>query len=330
MMWLFVGSDTALAEITPAPQTCSVGVYVASLRNLNLADKKFSTDFYLWSVCPFKELQPLKSLKILNIQDYKNFKSSYEVTLERKDLAKLFYPKENVYLTGMKVRATLSQSLNVSNFPFDRHTLTIAFEETIKNSSQFVYTTDFKNSGYQPDIDLDGWQITSFKIATQEFPYASTFGNPDIASPRNSSTRMVVSMTIKRTKIFSFFKLVIGVYIAFAVAMLSFFYDSNETSLAGSRLAISIGALFATLLNMRSQESVLGRTDDLTLVDQIHIATILYILFTGIVSVYSRLNVEDGQKKLAMWLDRQVFFRLFTISFIMFNVIAIAYALIVG
>ncbi len=329
-MWSSVGVPQVLAETTPAPQTCSVGVYVASLRNLNLADKKFSTDFYVWSVCPSKELQPLRSIKVLNIQDYKNFKSAYNLTLERKDLSKLFYPKENVYWSGKKIRATLSQSLNVSNFPFDRHTLTIAFEETIKNSSQFVYTTDYKNSGYQPDIDLDGWKITSFKITEQKFPYATTFGNPDPDSVQNSSTRMVVSIAIKRTKIFSFFKLAIGVYIAFAVAILSFFYDSNETSLAGSRLAISVGALFATLLNMRSQESVLGRTDDLTLVDQIHIATILYILFTGIVSVYSRLNVEDGKKKFAMWLDRQVFFKLFTISFVMFNVIAIAYAIIVG
>ena len=218
----------------------------------------------------------------------------------------------------------------MSNFPFDRHTLTIAFEETTKNSSEFVYTTDFKNSGYQPNIDLDGWQITSFKVAEQKFPYATTFGNPDKDSPQNSFTRMVVSIDIKRVKIFSFLKLTIGVYIAFAVAMLSFFYDSNQTSLAGSRLAINIGALFATLLNMRSQESVLGRTDDLTLVDLIHIATIFYILFSGIVSVYSRLTVENAKNKQAMWLDRQFFFKLFTCSFVMFNVIAIAYAIIVG
>ena len=330
MVWSFAESTEVLAETVTPPQTCTVGIYVAALRNLNVADKKFGTDFYIWSVCPTKELQPLKSIKVLNIQDYKNFKSGYDTTLERKDLSKLFYPKENVYWSGRKIRATLSQSLNVSNFPFDRHTLTIAFEETTKNSSEFVYTTDFKNSGYQPSIDLDGWKISSFKIAEQKFPYATTFGNPDKDAPQNSFTRMVVSIDIKRVKIFSFLKLTIGVYVAFAVAMLSFFYDSNETSLAGSRLAINIGALFATLLNMRSQESVLGRTDDLTLVDLIHIATIFYILFSGIVSVYSRLSVENGKTKQAKWLDRQFFFKLFTFSFLLFNVIAIAYAIIVG
>ena len=330
VVWSFVEASEVLAETVTSPQTCRIGVYVASLRNLNLAEKRFSSNFYLWSVCPSKELQPLKSMKVLNVEDYKHFKTAYDSILERKDLPKWFYPKENVYWSGRKIRATLYQGWNVSNYPFDRHTLTIALEETGKNSSQFVYTPDFDNSGYQTKMELDGWKITSFKIAEQKVAYASNFGNPEIVSPQDSYSRFVVSIDIERVKFFSFFKLTIGVYIAFAVAMLSFFYDSAQTSLASPRRAIYIGALFATLLNMRVQESVLGRTEDLTLVDQIHIATILYVFGTGIVSVYSRLISESGKQKQAMQLDRRVFFGLFTLSFVVFNVIAIAYAVIVG
>lgn len=330
IVWSFVEASEVLAETVTSPQTCRAGVYVASLRDLNLAEKRFSADFYLWSVCPSKELQPLKSMKVLNVEDFKNFRAAYDSTLERKDLPKWFYPKEDVYWSGRKIRATLYQGWNVSNYPFDRHALTIALEETVKNSSQFVYTPDFDNSGYQTEMDLDGWKITSFKIAEQKVPYASTFGNPELVSPQDSYSRLVVSIDIKRVKFFSFFKLTIGVYIAFAVAMLSFFYASDQTSLASPRRAIYIGALFAALLNMRVQESVLGRTEDLTLVDQIHIATILYVFGTGIVSVYSRLTSESGKEKRAMQLDRRVFFGLFTLSFVVFNVIAIAHAIIVG
>lgn len=326
----FVAASEVLADTASAPQTCRIGVYVASLRDLNLAEKRFSSDFYLWSVCPSKELQPLKSMKVLNVEDYKHFKVAYDATLERKDLPKWFYPKEDVYWSGRKIRATLYQSWNVSNFPFDRHTLTIALEEKTKNSSQFVYTPDLENSGYQANMDLDSWQITNFKIAEQKIPYATTFGNPDLVSPQDSNSRLVVSIDIKRVKFFSFLKLTIGVYIAFAVAMLSFFYASDQTSLASPRRAIYIGALFAALLNMRIQETVLGRTEDLTLVDQIHIATILYVFGTGVVSVYSRLTSENGKKERAMWLDRRVFFGLFTLSFVVFNVIAIAHAVIGG
>jgi len=329
-MGSLVDSSEVLAETVTPPQTCRLGVYVASLQNLNLAEKNFSTDLNIWSVCPSKELQPLKTMKVLNVEDFKRFQAVYEDTLERKDLPKWFYPQENVYLSGLKVRATLYHSWNVSNFPFDRHTLTIALEETTKNSSQFVYTTDFKDSGYQSNIDLDGWEITKFNIVEQKAPYATSFGDPDLVASKTSYSRMVVSIDIKRAKMFSFFKLMIGAYIAFAVAMLSFFYDSNNVTLASPRRALDIGTLFATLLSMRLQESVLGRTEDITLVDQIHIATILYIFGTGVVSVYSRLTTESGKPQLALWRDRTFFFRLFTFSFIAFNVIAISYAIIVG
>lgn len=330
LVWSWVGTSDSLADSVTPPQTCRVGVYVSSLRDLNLAEKQFSSDFYLWSVCPSEELQPLKSMKVLNVEDFDLFKAAYDSTLKRKDLPKWFYPKQEVYWSGRKIRATLYQSWNVSNFPFDRHTLTIALEETTKNSSQFVYTPDFEHSGYQPNMNLDGWEITHFKLVEQKVPYASTFGDPELTAPQNSYSRLVAAIDIKRVKFFSFFKLTIGVYIAFAVAMLSFFFNSDVVNLSSPRRAIYVGALFAALLNMRVQESVLGRTEDLTLVDQIHIATILYIFGAGVVSVYSRLMSESGKKSQAMQLDRRFFFQLFTLSFIVLNVVAIAHAVIVG
>lgn len=330
LIWSRVETSEALATTVPSPQTCRVGIYVAALRDLNLAEKRFSSDFYLWSVCPSEELQPLESMKVLNVEDFHNFKAAFEGTLVRKDLPKWFYPRNDVYWSGRKIRATLYQSWNVSNFPFDRHTLTITLEEPIKNASQFVYTPDFENSGYQSSMNLDGWEITHFKLVEQKVPYASTFGDPELTTPQGSYSRLITAIDIKRVKFFSFFKLTIGVYIAFAVAMLSFFYDSDTVNLSSPRRAIYVGALFATLLNMRVQESVLGRTEDLTLVDQIHIATILYIFGTGVVSICSRLMSESGKKQQAKWLDRRIFFWLFTDSFVVFNMVAIAYAIIVG
>ncbi len=330
LVWLWVTASGAFAATVSSPQTCRVGIYIAALRDLNLPEKQFSSDFYVWSVCPSEELQPLTSMKVLNVEDFHNFKAAFDSTLPRKDLPKWFYPKNNVYWSERKIRATLYQRWDVSNFPFDRHTLTIALEEPTKNASQFVYTPDFENSGYQPNMNLDGWEITHFKLVEQKVPYASTFGDPELTAPQDSYSRLVAAIDIKRVKFFSFFKLTIGVYIAFAVAMLSFFYDSDTVNLTSPRRAIYVGALFAALLNMRVQESVLGRTEDLTLVDQIHIAAILYIFGAGFISVYSRLMSESGQKQQAKWLDRQIFFRLFTGSFVVFNVVAIAYAIIVG
>ena len=316
-----------VAAAPQPPQTCRVGVYVTSLRDLNLPEKTFSADFWVWSLCPSKDLQPLESMKLLNV---KEFESDHDTLLKGKNLTGSFSTKDKLYWSQIRINAIFSYSWDVSNYPFDRHVLTIPIQDAERNSSEFVYTPDFEHSGYQPNTDLDGWKITRFNIAEAKIPVATTFGNPELVSPQGSSSRLVVSIAVKRIKLFSFFKLTIGVYIAFAVAMLSFFYDSAQTSLASPRRAIFIGSLFAALLNMRVQESVLGRTEDLTLVDQIHIATILYVFGTAVISVYSRLTSESGEGKLAMRLDRRFFFRLFTLSFLMFNIIVIAHAIIVG
>ena len=325
-LWFLVQAAPANAASQPA-KTCKVGVYITSLRDPNLAEKSFNADFWVWSVCPDENLKPLKSMKFLNV---KKFKSKYDSLTVSKNLTGSFSTKDKLYWSQLKINAIFSYSWDVSNYPFDRHILTIPIQEAIKDTSHFFYTPDFKYSGYQLNNNLDGWQITDFKIAEEKVSYATTFGNPDLVSPDDSYSRLVVSMAIKRVKLFSFFKLTIGVYIAFAVAMLSFFYDSKETSLASPRRAIFIGSLFAALLNMRVQEAVIGRTEDLTLVDQIHITTIFYIFGTGVVAVYSRLKSESGEGKQARHLDRNFFFRLFTISFIVLNVIAIAHAVIVG
>lgn len=84
IVWLFIAASSVLAETVTSPQTCRVGIYVASLRDLNLAEKQFSTDFYLWSVCPSKELQPLPSMKVLNIEDFQQFRAAYDSTLPSK------------------------------------------------------------------------------------------------------------------------------------------------------------------------------------------------------------------------------------------------------
>ena len=326
-LWFGLEATPAMAAVPQAPQTCRVGVYVTALRDLDLAEKSFSAEFWVWSVCPSEDVKPLKSLKVLNV---KKLESSHDLTSISKNLTDSFPTKEQLYWSQIRINAVFSYSWNVSNYPFDRHTLIIPIQEAIENASNFVYTPDFDHSGYQLSSGLDDWKITQFKISEEKVPYNTTFGNPELISPQDSYSRMVVAIDIKRVKLFSFFKLTIGVYIAFAVAMLSFFYDSKETSLASPRRAIFIGSLFAALLSMRVQESVIGRTEDLTLVDQIHIATILYIFGTGVIAVYSRLTSESGQAKRSKRLDRRVFFQLFTFSFVVLNVIAIAYAIIVG
>jgi len=73
----------------------------------------------------------------------------------------------------------------------------------------------------------------------------------------------------------------------------------------------------------------MGRTESLTLVDQIHLVAV-YIFAGDLATVFSRLTAEAREAKQAMWLDSRLLFRVLTISFIGVNAIVISYVAIVG
>ncbi len=326
-VWLLIQVPAVLAEPVKSPQTCRVGIYITSLRGFKFADKSFTTNFRVWSVCPDKDLNPLESMEILDSLESETISDS---TLEKKNRSGSFSTKGDVYWSQRDISAVLHQSWDVQNYPFDRHTLKISLEEATQDASGFIYTPDFKNSGYQPDLKIGGWKITNFTLQEEKVVYQTTFGDPELVSEEGVYSRLTVSIPIQRVKYVSFFKLTTGVYVAFAVAMLSFFYETGQPSLVSARTSLLVGCLFSALVNMRAPESVLGRTESLTLVDQIHIVAIVYIFAGALATVFSRLTTEGGQAKQAMWLDRHFLFRLFTISFITLNAIVISHAAIVG
>jgi len=324
-VWSFVEASEVLAETVTSPQTCSVGVYVASLRDFNTANGSFTADFRLWSACPSKELHPLESTQIINVI---NSRTAYERTLARKNKSDLFQPKDTVYWSQREVSATIFQDWNLRNYPFDRHELKIQFEETVKSAAEFIYTPDFNNSKYDENIDLEDWEITNFSIQEFRVPYATTFGDPEIDIQQSRYSRLVVSIKIQRIGMVSFIKLSIGVYVTAAIMMLSFLLEYEVT--ISTRLSLLVGALFGALVNMQVADSSLGTEGSVTLVGFIHIITILYILAASGIAFYLQILNEGGHQKQALYLDRQVLFQVFTISFVVVNCIAIGYAAIVG
>ena len=324
--WLLTGSATH-AEPIPAPQTCQVGIYITSLRNFKFADKSFRADFRVWSVCPSKDLQPLESMEIIDALESEVIGSS---TTSKKNGSGSFATKSEVYWSERDLSAILYQNWDVQNYPFDRHTLKITLEEGIQDATGFVYTPDFKNSGYLRSMKVGGWKITDFTLQEDKTAYQTTFGDPELVDKQGVYSRLTVSIPIQRVKYVSFFKLTVGVYVAFAVALLSFFYETGQPSLVSARTSLLVGCLFSALVNMRGSESVLGRTESLTLVDQIHIIAIVYIFAAALATVLSRLATERGRAKQAIWIDRFLLFRVFTISFVVLNAIVISYAAIVG
>lgn len=320
----------AAQQLSPKPEetfkTCRVGVYVVGLRDFDMVKDSFTSDFWLWAVCPNKDLKPFDSLELVNAREVK---MAYDSVLERQDKFGQFRNQDKVYWYQKKVSAQFSHKWDSRNFPFDRHTLEIPIEEALYDTTIFTYTPDLKNSSYKKDLQLEGWKIKGFDIRAAKENYNTTFGDPNINQAQSSFSRLLVSIDIQRTTLTSFFKLNAVVYIGFVLSLVTYFLDIAQTSFLGSRISASVGSLFAIVVNQRAAESVLGRSEGLTLTDQIHIGAMAYILFSVIISIYARILVERKQEKKAVRLNLvSAYFA--AISFIALNIALIAHAAIAG
>ena len=122
-----------------------------------------------------------------------------------------------------------------------------------------------------------------------------------VGKKQSDYSRLVVTISLARTKRWSFIKLVAGVYVAFAISALSFLLGPYD---GGRRTGLLGGTLFAVLVNQRVAESFLGRVEQLTLVDIIHLVAMIYIFAIAIAGIYAQRLFNDGQEAPARRSDR--------------------------
>lgn len=296
------------------PVICRIGIFITSLHDFQPADNSFSADFWLWSICPTDSIKPLDTIQI---------------SRSKKLDAKLgtTEKKGSMYWSQRQFSGVFHHKWNIINFPFDHQTLEFELEDGVNDASKLVYFPDAENSGYSEELKLQGFKFAhldkfdNLKLSERKSRYSTTFGNPN-RTKRSDFSHILVRIEIKRNERIGFFKLNTPTYVAFALSILSFFMLPKLPPVFAARMGLLVGCLFAVVVNMRSSESILGRTSSLTLVDQIHISTMIYLFISATIAVISLLNCEAGKDKLAKFYDRRLVF-LYTISFIMVNLILI-------
>jgi len=312
------GVSNVQAQDGDTPETCKIGVYLTSLHDLKSAAKTFAGDMWVWSVCPNEELTPLQSMEFVNA-------NSSDGKLDYTEI------KDGLVWSQRKVSGVFRDDWDVHNYPFDRHTLIIEMEEAAYDTSSFVYTADNANSTYSPDIQLDGWKITSFDLVEGETLYTTTFGDPTLeGSGESVYSKLEVAVSIVRTDLTSFLKLIGPVYIAFGVALVSLLLYMENASALNPQVGLQAASLFATIVNLGRASEALGLSEHLTLVDQIHITTLIFILTVTMIVIQSQRSLRKGitpdevsQKNFHKFIGLGV-------SYIALNIVLITYAVYQG
>jgi hypothetical protein len=218
--------------------------------------------------------------------------NSNDVTLESPYIQNV----GNDILFSTKTKATVRQLWKTKDYPFDKQTLVISVESSKHDTTKMVFIKDKKNSGYQDSLEnlLPEWHIKETKFTVTESKYSTNFGSENLGnSSYNSSFNMVIELERKESFLV-LFKLITGVLVAFVISCCVFFIKPFNID---PRFGLCVGGLFATIGNKYIIEGMVPSTNEVTMLDDIHNVTLVYIFLIITISVISLHMYEKGTPK---------------------------------
>jgi len=282
----FIALVAFCACAADAAEKVTIGAYVMRLNDLNASTASFAADLWVWTLSPSaSQLHPIQTLRL---QETKSVSAD---TPGEADL-------DGRRWGYREFSAVFNNHWDTRHYPFDRHTLAIRIAETLSNADEMLYAGDTQNSGIDPRVRIPGWRITSTRLETHVISYPTRFGDPDPHARNSLWSEAWLIVDVRRDGLGIFTKIIMVAYIAFALMMLSFLMDA---SLFSSRISILVGSLFATVVNMRATESVIGRTDEFTLVDQIHLLVAFFIFVSAATALITRRMDADRARRIDRW-----------------------------
>jgi len=299
------GSDST----EEAPDTVHVGAYIISVHDINFHNKEYTVRFWLWLLYDNLEFDFPTQIDIPNAKQI----DKPEVIMDMVD-GKMWQL--------LKMKCVMKQNWHVADFPFDKQHLHVQIENSIYDKGSLVFVPDEMGSTFDRELTLDGWRITNFEVTTKPHEYTTVFGDPNTDMLHSEYASFVIKMDIERDAWGLFFKIFIGMYIAFLISILSFITKPAELE---PRFGLPVGGLFAAVGNKYIIDSLLPESSSFTLVDSLHVTTFMAIFATLLVSAVALYCHDRGKDKIGgrinYWGSRVVI-----ISYVIMNAVMIYFA----
>jgi len=263
------------------PDTVKIGCYVISIHDMNFHNEEYTARFWIWMVFKNKKLNFKDDIEIPNAKSIDIDEYIEDSTGDKR-------------WVQMKLKCVMKQTYAIADYPFDSQHLNIIIENSKYNASELIYVADTVGKFYDPSMAMIGWNISKFKISTGFSHYLTGFGDESLKKPESDYTKFNIDLEIERNAWGLFFKLFLGMYVAFAISYVSFFIDARK---ADPRFGLPVGGLFAGVGNKYIVDAYLPETSTITTVDILHGVTFTYIFLMIAISAVSLRYEEDGMLK---------------------------------
>jgi hypothetical protein len=279
----------AHAAPSPAPEPIAVGVYLVNVPMVNLKEKSFQLDFYLWFRWKDDQINPMESFDIVNghVDSKEN--------VEKKKVGDYHY-------SSARVVATIYRNFDLNRYPLDDQQLKLQIESSSHAASVPAFVPDKEQSGVSQKIDVPGWRIKGFEGYVSTTTYPTTFGDPDFTGLKESKYhRYTFAINLKRAGWGNFIKLFSILFLAAGMAFFAFRIPSTALD---ARIAFAASAVFMAVITQSALSSTLPESDSFGMADQLYNLTMGFIAASFAVIVQTYRMAEADQPERARTISR--------------------------
>lgn len=228
-----------------------------------------------------------------------------------------------------RVHGIFRHDWDLKKFPFDTQMLDIYVALPSTGDEDFALGLLPLNTEVADGIKTSNWAIeaitTEIKTNVVPLEFGDQYGPP---IKKVGLQYLQSSITVARTSSVLIWKLSTGAYAAFMISVCYYFLKAEVVSTLGARFGILTGSVFATIINMRVASNEIGAGEHLTLIDQIHLIVLAYIMIAiSAAIVTSRIAINEGDPKMIERVQR-LSYRYSLILFLCGNLFVYAKALL--
>ena len=278
------------------PEIVVVGVYLNQVANIDIKANTFLADFYLW----FRwsgELDPTLTFEMPNAIEPWSF--SKEVVYKDASGA----PKPDVLPDGCKlqqlhVQGRFAHPFELGAYPLDRQHIGIRIEDSRYDDKSLLYQAD-PDSKIDPAMQTPGFIVRSSGTEVKSHHYASTMGDPRIASLESSELRFNVELG--RPLVGYLSKTLIPIGFILLSTILIFFISQNYFE---GRIGLAVTTLISAVALQLTTSADLPQIGYLVLIDKLYNLSYVIILFSMFESALGVKWHDAGREADAQRLDR--------------------------
>jgi hypothetical protein len=274
-------------------QTVAVGAYLNDIQTIDLKTHSYAVDLYLWFRWSSPDFDPATSFEFTNAAESWGHvrEANWE---EPKVLA------DGTRYQVVHAQGKFSRKFLLNNYPFDRQTIDVAFEDSVLDSKLLTYVADAEGFTINPTLVLPGFRADQPVMEIADRQYPTRFGDPDRSEPESYS-RVTLKLPIQRPRGTYMIKLLLPVACSVLCAALMFLF---KPAYVDARTTIGITALLTIVALQITLNADLPDVDYLVLMDKVYMCSYLFVIVGLLVVAYTTRMVGEDRAAFAARVDR--------------------------